>query len=175
MPSRFPLARIATLVMLLLALAPGLARGAESVLLARLMPDYDAARTALAGDRLGQLAGPAHALQREIAALGTGSLTAQQAGVDDAHLGAVRELLPALRHAAQALVSAGSLAAARTAFGDLSKGLIAWRELAAAGPAVAYCPMVGKSWLQPGETPIENPYGGKAMTGCGSIDTPASH
>jgi hypothetical protein len=131
-----------------------------------LMPSYDAARTALSADSLGDLAVPARELRRLVASLGPG-LTAGAAGVPEGKLGEVRALLPGLRKAADALVSAGALPAARDAFFDLSKALIAWRKLAGKGPDVAYCPMENRSWLQAPGTPIENPYGGRPMAGCG--------
>lgn len=131
-----------------------------------LMPSYDAARAALSADSLGDLAQPARELRRLVASLGAG-LTAEAAGVPEGKLGEVRALLPALRNAADALASAGTLPAARDAFFDLSKALIAWRKLAAKGPDVAYCPMSNRSWLQGPGTPIENPYGGRPMAGCG--------
>jgi hypothetical protein len=81
--------------------------------------------------------------------------------------------LPGLRKASQALVAAGSLVDARSAFGDLSKALISWRKLAGSGPAVGFCPMVGKSWLQQADAPVENPYAGHAMSTCGTVKPPA--
>ncbi len=70
--------------------------------------------------------------------------------------------------AADAMAKAKSLEPARTAFYDLSKSLVRWREGVAEGsrPSVAYCPMYKRSWLQPGQQ-IGNPYGG--MPGCGKI------
>lgn len=132
----------------------------------QLMPFYDAARTALSDDSLGDLAQPTRELRLLAASLGTG-LTAEAAGVPEGKLGDVRALLPAMRKAVDALVSAASLPAARDAFFDLSKALIAWRKLAATGPDVAYCPLFNRSWLQAPGTAIENPYGGRPMAACG--------
>jgi hypothetical protein len=70
--------------------------------------------------------------------------------------------------AADAIAAATSLEAARDGLYELSKPMVRWREgVAESGrPAVAYCPMHKRSWLQPGEE-IGNPYGG--MPRCGSI------
>jgi hypothetical protein len=131
-----------------------------------LMPPYDAAREALSTDSLSGLAQPARDLRRLLAPLGN-ALTAAAAGVPEDRLAEVRALLPAMRKAADALVAAGTLPRARDAFADLSKALVAWRELAPRGPDVAFCPMVNRSWLQPPATPIENPYAGRSMAACG--------
>jgi len=133
-----------------------------------LMPAYDAARAALSADRIGDLAQPARDLRRLLAAP-AGELTAEGAGVPAAKLGEVRALLPPLRKASEALVAAGTLPAARDAFGELSKSLLAWRKLAGRGPGIGSCPMVEYPWLQPPEAQVENPYAGKAMAGCGTV------
>jgi len=140
--------------------------------LADVWPDYDAARAALANDRLGDLTQPAKRLQRTIDAVDAATLTADRAAVPAEKIGKVRELLPDLRKAAQALATASSLADARKAFGDVSKQLVAWRKMAASGPDVGFCPMVNKEWLQAAKTPVENPYGGPAMATCGEVAPP---
>jgi hypothetical protein len=133
-----------------------------------LMPAYDASRSALSADSLAQLAQPSRDLRRALATLGDG-LTAAAAGVPEEKLRDVRALLPPLRKSIEALVGASTLPAARTAFGELSKSLVAWRKLAGKGPGVGYCPMASWEWLQPPDADVENPYLGKAMAGCGSI------
>ncbi|HEV8632066.1 MAG TPA: hypothetical protein VGV61_17255 [Thermoanaerobaculia bacterium] len=145
---------------------------AGSPALESLLPSYDAARDALADDRLGGLAAPAHELRRAIAALADDGLTTAAAGVPDEKLGDVKALLPALRKASEALAAASSLPRARDAFHDLSKSLIAWRKLAGSGPDVGFCPMLGRSWLQAPGSPVENPYGGRSMAGCGNVAPP---
>ncbi len=166
----FPTTSIALAALLLLALTvlATSARGDASAALAGLMPAYDDARGALAADSLGDLAQPARDLRRAIAALDQ-DLTADAAGVPAEKLGEVRALLPALRSASGALVSASELPAARDAFAALSKSLIAWRKLAGDGPDIAFCPMLNRYWLQPHGTPVENPYGGRSMAGCGEV------
>jgi hypothetical protein len=146
--------------------------GAGSPALTALMPAYDAARSALADDSLGTLASPARDLRTGLAALTENGLTADAAGVPADKLAEVKALLPALRKASEALAAASSLSGARDAFNDLSKSLIAWRKQTAAGPDVGFCPMVGRSWLQAADVPVENPYGGRSMAGCGDVAPP---
>jgi hypothetical protein len=77
-----------------------------------------------------------------------------------------------VKTAAKQLEQAADLAAARTAFGALTKAVLSYAEATKSefGPGVqeAYCPMARKSWLQKGDK-IENPYYGKSMAGCGEI------
>jgi hypothetical protein len=70
--------------------------------------------------------------------------------------------------AADLIAGAKTLDAARDGLYALSKPLVRWRQGVADGgrPAVAYCPMHKRSWLQP-DGEIGNPYGG--MPRCGSI------
>ena len=73
---------------------------------------------------------------------------------------------------ARKLAAAKDIAAARTAFGELSTALFAYAEKTksgfGAGVRHAYCPMADKSWLQK-ESEIKNPYYGSAMLTCGSF------
>ena len=70
--------------------------------------------------------------------------------------------------AATAVASAKDLKAARTAFGTLSDEMIKVRNAAKGDrPAIGYCPMVNKSWLQ-AKGEIGNPYD-KSMEKCGVI------
>jgi hypothetical protein len=75
--------------------------------------------------------------------------------------------------AATDLAAATTLEAARDAFGKLSGAVIAYADTtkAAVGDHVSkvYCPMVKKRWLQQGET-VKNPYFGKEMQSCGTIE-----
>ena len=72
--------------------------------------------------------------------------------------------------AAVALEGAADLAAARTAFSQLSDAVIALSESTKAQPVdgmqAMFCPMVNKQWLQKGNK-VSNPYYGKAMLTCG--------
>jgi hypothetical protein len=73
---------------------------------------------------------------------------------------------------AKKLAAAKDIAAARTAFGDVSAAIAAYAEKtkSSLGPDVriAYCPMVNKPWLTKDKT-IRNPYYGAAMLTCGSF------
>jgi hypothetical protein len=70
--------------------------------------------------------------------------------------------------AATAVANAKDLKAARDAFGTLSDQMIKVRNAATGDrPAIGYCPMVNKSWLQ-AKGEIGNPYD-KAMEKCGVL------
>jgi hypothetical protein len=78
----------------------------------------------------------------------------------------------ALASTAKTLEGAKDIAAARSAFGELSAALVAYAEKTksalGADLRVAYCPMVNKPWLQK-DKEIKNPYYGTAMISCGSF------
>jgi hypothetical protein len=95
-------------------------------------------------------------------------LSATHAGVKTDGVATVRAKLPEMITAARALAGASNLAEAREALYALSKPLVHWREVFTGPdrPAVAYCSMHKKSWLQPGGE-IGNPYGD--MPRCGTI------
>ena len=73
---------------------------------------------------------------------------------------------------AKKLAAAKDIAAARTAFGEVSVALTEYAEKTKSdlGPdlRVAYCPMVNKPWLTKDKT-IRNPYYGASMLTCGSF------
>ena len=68
------------------------------------------------------------------------------------------------------LEKAADIKAARTAFAALSDEVIKYRKDRCCGdkPAVVYCSMEKKSWLQPGGE-IGNPYVDAAMRKCGEV------
>jgi hypothetical protein len=90
--------------------------------------------------------------------------------------GSLGEAGRGLQQAAGALARARDLSGAREAFGSLSDALLAYARSARVslgdGVRLAYCPMVGKSWVQTGRT-IANPYGGRSMRTCGEFKGPA--
>jgi len=94
---------------------------------------------------------------------------AQAIGAAAATLGPDAELLAS---AAKKLEAAKDIAAARTAFGEVSTALVAYAEKTkselGAELRVAYCPMVNRPWLQK-DKEIKNPYYGAAMISCGSF------
>lgn len=71
---------------------------------------------------------------------------------------------------AETLAKAANVASARKVFAALSDAVI---KVRAAGccerPAVAYCSMEKKSWLQPAGAPISNPYLDGGMRKCGEF------
>jgi hypothetical protein len=133
-----------------------------------LLEDYEAVRQALVADDLAAMRTPAGELAAAIGHLGH-HLTAEAAGVPGGKLEEVRALLPEIEGAAGRLAAAGDLAAARDAFYALSKPLVRWRRAAGAGPAVVYCSMKKRSWLQPTAEAIGNPYYGQEMATCGEV------
>lgn len=159
-PSTVMAFTLALLTPALLAAAPGPAF--ESVL-----QPYEAVRAALVADDFAASREPARALEEAIGALD--DLTAETAGVPAGKLDEVRALLPELRDAAGELTAAGDIATARDAFYALSKPLVRWRQLAGRGPAVVYCSMKKRSWLQPPAGEIGNPYYGQTMARCGDV------
>ena len=72
-------------------------------------------------------------------------------------------------HATQ-LAAAANIKDARNAFAVVSQDLVAYSKgVAGAKPAVVYCSMEKKSWLQPSPSPIANPYVDAGMRSCGEI------
>lgn len=81
----------------------------------------------------------------------------------------------AIAKSATKLATAGDLAAARTAFGDVSRDLVtvlASDKALTKGQFVYECPMVKgyRKWVQPSED-MANPYMGKKMLACGGEST----
>ena len=76
------------------------------------------------------------------------------------------------KRAADALVQAKDLNAAREQFGALSEALVPkFLEAQVAGVTGFVCPMNQKRWVQRGTKP-DNPYYGKAMAACGTALKP---
>lgn len=153
-----------TLSLVLLAASPAAAKPAWTAVTSH----YETIRQALVNDSLAGVAEHATMLGDEIEAL-RGDLTAARAGVPADSLAKVEGLLPEAAAAAGELAAAGDLAAARDAFYALTKPLVRWRQAAGSGPAVAYCTMLKRSWLQPAGTAMGNPYYGRQMADCGEI------
>ena len=81
---------------------------------------------------------------------------------------ATKEKNPAIAKQADAVAKSADLATARKAFAPLSDEMIKVRESAKAGrPAVYYCSMIKKSWLQP-KGKVGNPYDA-SMAMCGEL------
>lgn len=131
------------------------------------MEHYEPVRTALMAD---SMEGVAEHGEQILAALRSlkAEFSAENAGIAADDGAKIAEKIPAMIAAARSLAGATRLAEAREALYALSKPMVHWREALTSSdrPAVAYCPMHKKSWLQEG-VEIGNPYGD--MPRCGSI------
>jgi hypothetical protein len=97
------------------------------------------------------------------------SPTAARAGVKDADLATVRELLPEVVQRAEVLAGAKKIDAQREALKKLTQPLVRWHEkLTATKTRVAYCSMERGAWFQP-DGVLGNPYGGTRMPRCGTF------
>jgi hypothetical protein len=131
------------------------------------MEYYEPVRLALMGDsmeRVNEHGAAMAAALRELKA----DFSADRAGTSSDAAPVVREKLDDMIAAADRIAKASSLETAREALYQLSMPLVRWHDGVSEGsrPAVAYCPMHKKSWLQP-DGEIGNPYGG--MPRCGEI------
>ena len=71
---------------------------------------------------------------------------------------------------AETLAEANDVTSARKVFAALSDEVIKFRTAGCCDrPAVAYCAMQKKSWLQPAAAPISNPYVDGGMRTCGKF------
>ena len=103
-------------------------------------------------------------------ALVNGSLADLQAAARDIGLAAESAGQPAVAGRATALGKAAELKTAREAFASLSEEVIKYRQTRCCDrPAVVYCAMEKKSWLQPEGVPISNPYLEGSMRTCGQL------
>ena len=137
-------------VFAVMALVPRTSAAAD--LPAALVNPYLQVQVALAEDKFDGVATQAQAIEKAAAAL----------GVEGEGIVA----------GAKKLAAAKDIAAARTAFGDVSTALTTYAEKTKSGfgPDVrqAYCPMANKPWLTKDKT-IRNPYYGAAMLTCGNF------
>ena len=152
-------------VLSLLVGATSWAAGASSF--DAVMEHYEPIRLALLEDSMDGVNENGEAIAAELRGL-EADFSSDRAGALGEAVSVVQEKLDEMIAAADAIASAKSLEAARDGFYALTKPMVRWREGLAQSdrPAVAYCPMHKRSWMQPGEE-IGNPYGG--MPGCGSI------
>ena len=111
-------------------------------------------------------------------ALLKGSVSDIQTSAKDLATVAHNEKQEAIAVQAETLAEAADMAAARKVFGMLSDEVIRFRAAGCCDrPAVAYCAMAKKSWLQPAGSPISNPYLDGNMRSCGRVvkDEAAHH
>jgi hypothetical protein len=139
-------------------------RGALLVMLAVAVPGV-----AHAGDPLLTMLDPYFRIQTSLSDDKTDGVKADAAAIANAAR-AMGDSGAPIAKAAVALEGAADLAAARTAFGQLSDAVIALSESTKSQPVdgmqAMFCPMVNKQWLQKGNK-VSNPYYGKAMLTCG--------
>jgi hypothetical protein len=131
------------------------------------MEHYEPVRLALMGDSMDGVNEHGAAMAAALRGL-KADFSADRAGTSRDAAPVVREKLDAMIAAADGIAEASSLQAARDAFYQLSMPLVRWHDGVSedSRPAVAYCPMHKKSWLQ-ADGEIGNPYGG--MPRCGEI------
>lgn len=131
------------------------------------MKHYEPIRIALLGDSMDGVNFHGEAIAAELRALKS-DFSTDRAGASGESASAVEDRLDEMIAGADSIASASSLETARDGLYALTKPMVLWREGVAKNgrPEVAYCPMLKRSWLQPGEE-IGNPYGG--MPGCGSL------
>lgn len=130
--------------------------------------EYELIRVALLHDTTDQVPNHAENIARLVDALSEKSSSASM-GVPAESTEEMRRLLVRARTAGVDLARAETIDGARAAFGTLSEALIPWRDMISGGrPAVVYCSMAKKWWMQPsGE--IGNPYFGQSMATCGQV------
>jgi hypothetical protein len=142
--------RVAMMTMMAVGVLAGVASASD--LPAALVDPYLQVQAKLAGDQFAGIAPQAQAIATAAAALGKDA-----------------EKIAA---GAKKLGDAKDIAAARTAFGEMSQAIAdyAAKTKSGFGPDVklAYCPMADKPWLQK-EKDIKNPYYGAAMSTCGTF------
>jgi Protein of unknown function (DUF3347) len=139
-------------VFLLAATAMVAAVAAAQDLPATLVDPYLQVQVALSADQFEGVAKHGEAIEKAASALGADAA--------------------AIVAGAKKLAAAKDIAAARTAFGEVSSALTDYAEKTKSGfgpdVRVAYCPMVNKPWLTKDKT-IRNPYYGSSMLTCGSF------
>lgn len=154
------------LALLAVGALPALAGGEGTF--ATLVEHYEPIREALLHDNLDGVPAHAEAMAATARALHD-DFSAERAGVAADSADSVKAALPEIASAADDLAAAGDLEEARSAFGELSGGLVLYWQ---AGPSgdhglmAGFCPMVDESWLQP-EGELGNPYMGQRMPTCG--------
>lgn len=134
----------------------------------RIQGHYEAIRQALLQDTTEGVANSAGDIERESTALES-DLDLRTAGVRGDAADQLRELVPAIRIAAEGLRAAVDIDGARESFGELSEAMVRYRQLVPDPQrVVVFCSMAQKVWLQPkGE--IGNPYYGQSMARCGEV------
>lgn len=151
--------RIVLVSLLLAQVAPA----GEAGRFQRLFNHYNSIRVALAADTTSELR--YHAEQLGVLARTLAGEARRSGGEKNA---AIAEQLKAISNAAREVAYSADLKAARAAFGDLSRALLAYRgETKVEDPVVVFCPLHNNVWLQRSEDEIGNPYLGAKRATCG--------
>ncbi|HHQ48883.1 MAG TPA: DUF3347 domain-containing protein [Acidobacteria bacterium] len=136
------------------------------------LKDYDRVRLALARNSLDDVAKYAHRMETELVHLNT-NITALHAGVARGDAVEVHKELPAMIEAVKRLQETHSLAEARKAFLELSRGMARWHALVIKKKKaiVVTCSGTGEVWLQAKKyrKEILNPYEPGKTTGCAPV------
>ena len=156
-----------SLILVLAIVVGGPLSAAGATTFDTVMGHYEPIRLALLEDSMDGVNDHGKAIAAELKSL-EADFSPERTGTSGEVVAVVEDALDEMIVAAETLASAPSLEAARDGIYALTKPLVRWRQGVAADnrPAVAYCPMRKRSWLQP-DGKIGNPYGG--MPGCGSI------
>ncbi len=152
---------------LIVGVLGALLASAEASTFNEVMEHYEPVRLALLGDSMDGVSEHGRAMAAELRSL-QADFSAERAGTSGDAAAVVEEKLDGMIAAADGIAEAKSLQAARDGFYELTKPLVRWHSGVSEGsrPAVAYCPMHKRSWLQP-DGEIGNPYG--SMPRCGEI------
>ena len=135
-----------------------------------LVEPYETIRLQLLEDRSEGVARRAATLKTVLEGL-QADFTVERAGVSVEDGEVLKELLPPMVEAVSRLAQATDLQGARDAFYDLSKPMVRYHAMLGekVGTVAVYCSMARRSWLQPAESEIGNPYHGQAMAACGEV------
>ena len=153
---RAPLRTAAIYLALAFAALP--AAASSSAVFDDVMARYENIRLALVDDSLEGVAKEAAEIGKTLAGKSS-----------DPDASGSSDLLPEISELANQLAETSEIEPAREVFYELSKLLVRYRsKVDGDRPAVVYCSMARKSWLQP-EGKVGNPYYGKSMEVCGEV------
>ena len=157
------------MIILLTIVFGGPLKAAAETTFDRVLEHYEPIRLALLEDSMDGVNEHGKAIAAELRAL-EADFSAERAGATGEAVAIVQDKLDEMIDAADVLAAADSLEKARDGIYALTKPMVRWRQGVPENgrPAVAYCSMYKRSWLQPtGDHEIGNPYGG--MPRCGEI------
>lgn len=156
-----------TLAALVVLVAPAAAADAREAAFRKMFREYEQIRLALVDDSLDSIPERAGAIARA-------ALEAEEAAKRSEDYSPCCTAPAEIAQAADQLAAATTLAEAREAFFALSKPLMRFADpFQPTDVVTVFCSMKEKSWLQQKGT-IGNPYGGKAMKGCGKVTSPGA-